>query len=287
MSTPEEKEILLSQLVDQELPPDQAAEVLLSVLDDAGPRGRLQAMLRARQALAPWRRQEPARALVAVLPAHPPAGHSLAAWRLLGLAAAALLGGVLVGGGIYLGRQLGSGQHGTSLVRPSLVVVTPGERREIARAFALHESVAGPLSWYAADEATIQVAPPQKGETLRSPIAVILRLTPDPSCHLSKDAVPKTYVIVCRGSDAAAMELPAAAMAKALRLRLLPTAVNGEVNLQYALAAEGTNQRPGDAGLAGRRHVGLGQTPLGQLALDDCLVNVDASAWVMAEASKP
>jgi hypothetical protein len=76
-------------------------------------------------------------------------------------------------------------------------------------------------------------------------------------------------------------------MAKAVRLRLLPTATNGQVNLQYALEADGSDRKPDEAALAGRRHVGLGQTSLGQLAMNDCLVNVDASAWVMGDRPKP
>ena len=168
-----------------------------------------------------------------------------------------------------------------------MVIVTPEQRRDIARAFALHESVAGPLSWYAADDSTIQVAPAGKGESLRQPIAVVLRLTRDASSPSGKAAPPITYVIVCRNNDAATIELPQSAVAKAVRLRLLSTATKGEVNLQYAIAADGSDRGPNEAALAGRRHVGLGQTSLGQLALNDRLVNVDASAWVMRDQRKP
>ena len=94
-------------------------------------------------------------------------------------------------------------------------------------------------------------------------------------------------MIVCRNNDAAAIELPQSAVAKTVRLRLLSTATNGEVNLQYAIAADGSGRGPDEAALAGRRHVGLGQTSLGQLALNDRLVNVDASAWVIQDQRKP
>ena len=158
------------------------------------------------------------------LPAAKSAGMSRASnWRLLSLAAAALLGGILVAGGFYLGGQVAMSPPGWPIARQSTGLVTPEQRSEIARAFTLHESVAGPLSWYAADDSTIQVAPAQKGETVRQPIAVVLRLTAGPAGQ-AQTPPPKTYVIVCRNSDAATIELPQSAVAKTVRLRLLPTA---------------------------------------------------------------
>jgi hypothetical protein len=67
---------------------------------------------------------------------------------------------------------------------------------------------------------------------------------------------------------------------------LLPTATNGQVNLQYAIAADGSDRGPDEAAMAGRRNVGLGQTALGQLAMNDCMVDVDASAWVIPDQGK-
>jgi hypothetical protein len=219
------------------------------------------------------------RAIVALPPARPAGSAPRLRWRVTSLAAAAVLGGVLVAGGYYLDRA--SPRH------QPVVLVTPEQRREIARVFALHESVAGPLSWYAADDATIQVAPAQKGEKLQQPVAVVLRLSPD-QCSTSDEAkTAKTYVIVCRGNDATALELPSSAGEGSLRLRLLSRETNGQVSLQYVLAAAGSDRGRDDAALAGRRRVGLGQTSLGQLAMNDCLVNVDASAWVIRDQRKP
>lgn len=229
---------------------------------------------------------EPARA-------KPHRGRGLAA-----LAAAAVLGGVLVAGGFYLGARLGAG-HGFGAVarqtedpsagtgktaredaRPRFVV-TPDERREIARVFALHESVAGPLSWYAADDSSIELGAAEKQEASRRPIAVVLRLVPAASCG---QGGPKTYVIVCRSDDTAAIELPKPAKGRAVCVRLHSTVTNGNVSLQYAIEADGSGAEPNHgAVLAGRRRIGLDQTPLGQLALGDCLVNVDASAWAIGE----
>lgn len=325
MSISEEREILLSQLVDGELPVDQANQVLADVfeelahvLDNVEAGKRLNAMLQLRRAMNPWRQQEPSRAIVALpstaaserLSGELPSplrrgaggeGGSQSSWRVMSLAAAAVLGGILVAGGFFLGGRLGGERPGTTIAKqsdnagalqeaherhPPVIVITPEQRREIARAFALHESVAGPLSWYVADDSTIQVAPVQKGETLRQPIAIILRLVPDRSCPSDEATPPKTYVIVCRNSDAT-IELPQSAVAKTVRLRLLPTATGGEVSLQYAIAADGSDRGPDEAALAGRRHVDLRHTSLGQVALNDCLVNVDASAWVIQDQRGP
>ena len=305
MSISEERELLLSQLVDGELPVDQANRVLAEVfdemthvLDDAEAGKKLHDLLQLRRALAPWRQQEP-RETMLLLEASA-AGKSLAGRRWLNYAAAAMLGGVLVAGGFFLGDRLGRERSGGQLAgqpqqtapladpsaRPGVrtaAIVTPEQRREIARAFAFHESVAGPLSWYASDDSTIQVAPAAKGEELRQPIAVVLRLSRDSSAPGDKTAPPKTYVIVCRNCDAATIELPPWATAKTVQLRIIPTAADGEVNLRYAIVAADSAPDPDDAVLTGSRQVGLGPTQLGQLALDDCLVNVDASAWVMGK----
>jgi len=297
MSTSEERQVLLSQLVDNELPDHQAVEVLMAALEDAESRQQLKAMLKLRQAMQPWRRQEPPRAIVAIPAVQPVDTTSHAGWRPMTLAAAAILGAVLVTGGFYLGGWLKADRVVTVTDQPPadvtpqsrkvpdqqrpVVVVTPEQRGEIARAFALHESVAGPLSWYAADETTIQVAPIQQGEKPEQPIAVVLRLAPVEGCQSGES---KTYVIVCRNNDPAVIELPRSTAAGPAHLRLVSTVTAGEVNLQYLLAADGLRPGPDQsAALVGRRHVGLNQTPLGQLAFNDCLVSVDASAWVVGD----
>ena len=162
----------------------------------------------------------------------------------------------------------------------SAIVVTPEQRREIARAFALHESVAGPLSWYAADDATIQVAPAEKKENLQQAVAVVLRLKP---VRPSNDTEVKTYVIVCRENDPASIKLPQSLFASHVRLQLLSKATEKGVNLQYVVVADDPDSGWNDAALVGRRRLDLGQTSLGQLALNDRLVSVDASAWIMRD----
>jgi hypothetical protein len=61
MRSQDELEIILSQLVDHELPAEQANQVLLDVIDDVQTRDRLKDLLRLRQLFAPWRQQEPIR----------------------------------------------------------------------------------------------------------------------------------------------------------------------------------------------------------------------------------
>lgn len=308
MSLSEEKKILLSQLVDGELPVDQANQVLADVfgqlthvLGSSEAATELNAMLELRQALGSWRSLEAPRPVVVMPSVNPGNGAARSRWHLASMAAAALVGGILVAGGFLLAHLLAGPRADTSIARqPALpmpgtsqggpknrqpaIVVTPQQRHEIAQAFALHESVAGPLSWYAADESSIRVAPADKQEKTEQPIAVVLRLLPDGG---PDESHPKTYVIVCRNNDPAVIELPHNPTVRSAHLRLVSKVVPGGVYLQYALAADSAQNGTGDsAALVGRRHVGFEQTSLGQLALNDRLVNVDASAWAMSDEQK-
>ena len=336
MTLSEETKILLSQLVDGELPVDQANEILAEIFDElshvlgsAEAGMELNTMLQLRRTLRPWRQQAPpkmpgmllgtAEGLIAsvekgtgdegcrrvgedgILPnsravpltlalshaaAHDGREKRRSVRHVLSLASAAVLGGILASGGFLLGSRHAGERVVDPAVRPPVVIVTPERQREIAQAFDLHESVAGPLNWYAADESTILVSPAAKTEAARQPIAVVLHLAPDASCPCTEAIPEKTYVIVCRNSNPAAIELPPSAMAAGLRLRLHSTEAGGQVKLQYVLVATGPDRGLEDAALVGHREVGLGQTSLGQLTLKDCLVNVDASAWVMRDQRK-
>lgn len=94
----------------------------------------------------------------------------------------------------------------------------------------------------------------------------------------------KTYVIVRRARDVADIELPEAGAEGAVRVRLLSAEADGGVSLRYTIAAEGPELRPGEgAALVGRRLVGVGRTSLGQIPLENHLVNVDASAWIISD----
>ena len=264
-------ESLLSQLADGELDSDRANDVLLDVLDTPALCERLKTQLRLRRGLAPWRTQEPARPVVALqapISKHRP---GVGSWRLGSLAAAAMIGGALVLAGSWI---TGRGGRPPAMDRPHVVpVVSPQTRREVAGAFALHESVAGPLKWYAADDRKIQVAAARDVEASGNPVAILLRLAPTGS-------VARSYVVVCRNGQYADVDLPASDGAGGLHLRMLPTVRNGRVNVHYAVAMD-NSQGSGRAVLAGQRTVGLEHTPLGQLVYNEQRFDLGASAWVI------
>ena len=90
--------------------------------------------------------------------------------------------------------------------------------------------------------------------------------------------------IVCRDSRPASIELPGLADDPQLRLYLQPVALDGTVDVRYAIGLGGPGPDRGTgAALAGRRRVGLEQTPLGQFVQNDRLLKVDASAWVVPQ----
>ena len=60
---------------------------------------------------------------------------------------------------------------------------------------------------------------------------------------------------------------------------LAPRVVNGTVQMQYAIAVDGQSQQTPPASLAGQRRLGLVETSLGQLAMGDRVLNVQAAAW--------
>ena len=141
MSPAEERNLLLSQLIDGELPLEQANQVLAGVLDElsdvlgsSDAARQLSTMLQLRQALSPWRQQEPPRPIVTVAPegrARHPAWHALspaylATWTSL----AALLGGVLVAGGYFLHDRAGRPQPALAGAGQPAVIVTAQQRRE-------------------------------------------------------------------------------------------------------------------------------------------------------------
>ena len=278
MTNPNE-DTALSQLADGELGSDELNRTLLDLLDSPERREELKGLLKLRQALTPWRDERP-QPPIEVLPAKAEPKERHASWW-PSLVVAALLGGVLVGGGVWLGTI--SRNAGPVIARNGTAggqVSTAEQRKNVARVFAFHESVAGPLQWYAADDTDIRISPSQTGDAGGKPVAVLLRLMPVGKWA----ATPKTYIIVCRGNDSAAIDLPDSRLARSIRLALSPELSDNGVQLQYTLAAN----RPGNgrgitSSLAGKRDIGLNQTSLGQLALGNHLIDVDASAWILPE----
>jgi hypothetical protein len=107
-----------------------------------------------------------------------------------------------------------------------------------------------------------------------------LRLTPARS---TKSTDVKTFVIVCRDNDPTTIKLPRALLASDVRLQLISKSTDRGVNLQYVVTADESASGWNDAILVGHRQLDLSQTSLGQLALNDRLVSVDASAWIMQD----
>ena len=160
--------------------------------------------------------------------------------------------------------------------------VTPEQMRQVAKVFALHESVAGPLAWYAADDQNIRLASARDEQIGHAPIAVLLKLDPARS-----GAAARTLVIVCRDQQPAVIELPSGSPdLRGVRVYLAPRTVNGKIEMEYAVAVDGDSRGGFLASLSGRCRVGLTETPLGQLAMGDQVLNIEAAAWPMQEYRK-
>ena len=302
-------EILMSQLADGELPSDQANDLLLGVLDDADGREKLKELIRLRHATAGWRASQPARPVMVVRSACPePAEGSdrprpvrprrRLVLRMGGLAVAACIGGLLVLAGVWTAawvrgpvRPLHQWQIAPGPDTPPTVArVSSEQMRQVAQAFELHESVAGPLAWYAADDQNVRLAS-ARGAEAGQPIAVLLRLESE-----AMGPAARTLVIVCREDSPAVIELPAEMAGQAsLRVYLSPTTTNGKVQMHYAIAADGATgsprgsdfRQPVLASLTGQRRLGLTETPLGQLAMGDSVLHVEAAAWTLPKEARP
>jgi hypothetical protein len=274
-------ENVLSELVDGELNCDQTNEVLMSVLDDEQARESLKNHLRLREAYQPWRNQQLPQSVSVITQDSPEPRRGAGQWRLGGLAAAAVIGGLLVTIGFWAASHMG--RVPVVVAHPSQRAVMPEQMRQVASVFALHESVAGPLKWYAADDQKIQLASARQSQTSQKPVAVLFRLGPVGA----ESAQMRSYVIVCRDKESATIEFPQSNGSSMVRVHLLPDLRDGKVNIRYAITVGGPEQdRETSAALSGQRLVDLRHTSLGQLALADELVNVDASAWVIPEEPK-
>jgi hypothetical protein len=315
----ENEEILMSQLADGELPSDQANELLLDVLDEPSGREKLKGLLRLRQATAGWRTSQPTQPVVIVAERPRPLHRNRLAWRMSSLAVAACVGGLLVLTGVWaagwMGRPAGPDQQGQiaqgPYAVPAAIQVTPEQMRQVAKVFALHESVAGPLAWYAADDQNIRLASARGAEAGRPLIAVLLRLeptggtgilpvssspdhgrdgrgthgqvlgTPNGDAHAT---AARTIVIVCREDAPTVIELPAEMAGQAgLRVYLAPRSVGSKVDMRYAIAMDGESRQAPAASISGQRSLGLAEAPLGQLAMGDRVLHVEAAAWAMPQ----
>jgi hypothetical protein len=199
------------------------------------------------------------------------------AWRVGGLAVAACVGGLLVLSGVWAAGFLRNAPRPDAPPAAVAVQVSAEQMQQVAKVFALHESVAGPLAWYAADDRSIRVASARGADLGQAPIGVLLKL------ESATPGVPaRTLVIVCRNDQPAVIELPAESSGQAgLRVYLTPRTTNGKVDVQYAIAMDGPSQQAPLASLSGQRRLGLSDSPLGQLAVGDSVLSVEAAAWPM------
>jgi len=284
-------DLVLSQLADGELPHDETVGALLSALEDEDSRIRLRQYLQLRQMSAAWRAQEPSANLMPAVPAAAPmplrptsngfprSTHLQSS----SIMVASVMGGLLVLLGVWVGKSShvsipAIGDHSS----PSQFVVSPGQRQQIAQVFAFHESVAGPLKCFAADDQEIEVTPADADIKNAQPLAVVLRLTtersPRPLSH--------EYVIVCRQGVPVAISLPHGdARFPPGRLYLSPAMEQGKVGLTYSLTMEDAGGKSSGAAIAGRRNVGNEARSLGELALGDRFMRVEASAWPLDAVS--
>ena len=113
---------------------------------------------------------------------------------------------------------------------------------------------------------------------------MVLRLTADGSPRQAA----REYVIVCRQGVPVAIPLPHGdSSAPQGRLYLSPVVDREGVGLTYSLTMEDTTGKSTGAAIAGRRNVGNDLRPLGELALGDEFVRVEASAWPLDAVAMP
>ena len=280
-------DVQLSQLCDGELDNREMVQTLLGVLDDESARGRLQEQLKLRELMAPWRERTPSipGAATATAPSPRPSpargeGEITRHLRSLTTIAATLAGGLLVGVGAWLGSHFAQGPAPIAqnrLHQLQHAVISPVQREQVAKVFAFHESVAGPLQWYASDDQEIELSAADANERDKQPVAAVLRLT-------SVGAKPwsREYVVVCRDHVPVTIPLPHSdSRLPPARLYLASQTSGSSIDLRYSLTFDPT---AGAAGLAGHRRVGLEMSPLGELALGDQLIRVECSAWQLEES---
>ena len=269
-------ELELSQLVDGELDNDRANVVLRRALDDDRARDRLRSLLDLRQALASWRRQSPPHSLF--VEASGPAARRAVRWRAAsGLAAAAVLGGMLVAGGFLLaGRPARDGGGARQPVEWVGAVIASDDVRHAASAFALHESVAGPLSWFAVDERNVQFELENRRPDGGTPVAVFLTL----SSADGRTAAKTNYMIVCRSDERASVQFTALPDGlPPCHVALAPTPRGDVIDMRYAIRLDQPAGRASAwASLAGQHALDKTHKRLGEIVVDGHTIVVSAGA---------
>lgn len=265
-----------SQLVDGELSTDETCDVLSATLDDADAREELKEMLNLQRSLRAWRTLEPRSNLVAAAQPHrPPRRRRF----LLACCVAAVAGAAVAVVGMSMfraNRKEGVVPDQSQVALPA--TVTREQRREIAEVFRFHQSVAGPLKWFAADDETVQLAAADSTDAGSRPVVVLLRFQSEGE---RQDRVVKNCVFVCRERQPMSIRLPSNAGNSRFRVYLVPHTRDGKVHVEFAVSLDGEPNKGSVAALVGRSDVALKETPLGQLVVDGSLINVRANGWVL------
>jgi len=291
---------LLSMFVDGELDHEQSNQLLQSTLENEDDCIHLKELLQIRSLFGYWRKIEPTRETERMIPApssslSPESHFKVGAlkqssslpgneWGRVMIAAA--LGGVLVFGGM-LATQFGKKNVSPIIVHENRNSHNDGfiprsisqlDVKQISQVFAFQESVAGPLSWYGADENSIQLKVASKENAKGPPLAILL--------HWKGDKFVKSYMIVCRNRVSMDVTLPHFfPNQKGLTIHLEPAWEQDQIDLQYSLIAEPESANSGPSAiLVGERGIGLKVVRLGQLVLDQNLLSVEASAWRLEDA---
>jgi hypothetical protein len=290
----ENRSLQISQLVDGELPADQANVLLDALLDDSSLQQVLREHLRLRGTLAAWRALSPddpgeespavARSARAPTDANRPGRWWVRGGGGIQLLGGALLGGLLVLAGVLAGGFYRSEPAATPDLRVASVeppasrtwLITPQRQKEVQEVFALHELVAGPLAWMADADQQVRLGEAAVVQESQPTVAVLLRIQPS-----GGEGAVHEYAVVCRAGMAATVDLPYEE--RLLRVYLVPR-VNrpGEaIRFRYALAVPtGDEELAKHAVLSGERRLDVQAVPLGQMVVEDQLLELSAGGWV-------
>ena len=153
--------------------------------------------------------------------------------------------------------------------------ISPETVHHMAQVFAFHESVGGPLKWYASDERDVQLASFDGTRSPGEPVVVFLDLVEDDASKTSR-----RYMVVCRAGQQAAVDFPAGPDdLPAVRLQMLPSFHGGDIDLRYVVDLHETgNGEKQWVSLAGQNALGRKPMQLGVVLLNDRRFTIAASS---------
>ncbi len=289
----------LSALVDGEATDEERCDVLADVIHDVALRDELQQLIDLRRTTARWRNSIDSppstetlceRSRTQETERRPSTAAPSQKWSVGGYLVATVVGGLLVCAGLLAGR-LGSGgassgekgvpvQQSSPVERP--LIVAPQQQRQAAEVFAFHESVTGPLSWFASDEDEVLLGSPMMEDVARRPAAVQLRIRDG-----ATGREVGTWLIVCRDRTRADMELPLHdAESGPVRLSLLLNLEDSSIAASYSLVFGALTSETQRAHLSGQRNLDASAAAIGEVFFHGRRLTIDAAAWPL-DAQEP